>query len=543
MAILDAEIVNRPPIVKTSPRVRLGSANDFNPSCAASMPKLLHPGIEEATIPELQSVIKIGKITSRKLVQVYLRRISRIDRAGPRLNSIAETNPDALEIATRLDDERMEKGPRGPLHGIPVVLKDSIATTDRMETTAGSLALLGSRPRGEAFVVRRLREAGAIILGKANLSEWANFRSSNSSSGWSARGGQVRNPYVLDRTPCGSSSGSAVAVAANLTSVAVGTETDGSIVCPSSINGVVGIKPTLGLVSRAGVIPVAHSQDTVGPIARTVTDAAILLGAMVGVDEDDAATKSSVGRTQRDYSKFLDRDGLGRARIGIPREGYFGYSDKADAIAEAAIERMRKLGARIIDPANIPTAKQMTSSEDEMTVLLHEFKDDLNRYLSDLKSSKVRSLKEVIIFNEKHKRKEMKFFGQDLFLKAQKTTNLKDRKYLKALKKDRLLSRQKGIDFVMDKHRLDALVTPTTSPAWAIDLVDGDHGLGGSSQPTALAGYPAITVPAGFVLGLPIGITFMGRAYSEPTLIRLAYAFEQATRHRMKPRYRRTVAS
>ena len=423
-----------------------------------------------------------------------------------------------------------------------MVLKDSIATIDRMETTAGSLALVGSRPRGEAFVVGKLREAGAIILAKANLSEWANFRSSNSSSGWSARGGQVRNPYVLDRTPCGSSSGSAVAVAANLTSVAVGTETDGSIMCPSSINGVVGIKPTLGLVSRAGVIPVAHSQDAVGPIARTVADAAILLGAMVGIDKNDAATKSSAGRTQRDYSKFLDRHGLEGARIGIPREAYFGYSDKADAIAEEAIERMRKLGARIIDPANILTAKQMSSSEDEMTVLLYEFKDDLNHYLSDLRSSKVRSLKEVIAFNERHGRKELKFFGQDLFLKAQKTTNLKDRKYLKALKNDRLLSRRKGIDFVMDKHRLDALVTPTTSPAWAIDLIDGDHGLGGSSQPTALAGYPVITVPAGFAFGLPVGITFMGRAYSEPTLIRLAYAFEQATHHRTKPRYKRTAA-
>jgi len=502
----------------------------------------LRQGIEEETIPKLQAAFKSGKITSRNLVQSYLRRISRIDRAGPRLNSIAEINPDALEIASQLDDERREQGPRGPLHGIPVVLKDSIATIDRMETTAGSLALVGSRPRGEAFVVGKLREAGAIILAKANLSEWANFRSSNSSSGWSARGGQVRNPYVLDRTPCGSSSGSAVAVAANLTCVAVGTETDGSIVCPSSINGVVGIKPTLGLVSRAGVIPVAHSQDTVGPIARTVTDAAILLGAMVGVDKGDAATKSSAGRTQRDYSKFLDRHGLEGARIGIPREAYFGYSDKADAIAEKAIERMRKLGARIIDPANIPTAKQMSSSEDEMTVLLYEFKDDLNHYLSDLESSKVRSLKEVIAFNERHRRKELKFFGQDLFLKAQKTTNLKDRKYLRALKNDRLLSRQKGIDFAMDRHRLDALVTPTTSPAWAIDLIDGDHGLGGSSQPTALAGYPAITVPAGFAFGLPVGITFMGRAYSEPTLIRLAYAFEQATLHRLKPRYKRTTA-
>jgi len=519
------------------------SANDFYPPLIGSMPIPLHQDIEEATIPELQAAIKSGKLTSTKLVKRYLRRISRIDGAGPRLNSIAEINPDALEIARQLDKERLERGPRGSLHGIPVVLKDSIATADRMETTAGSLALLGSRPRAEAFVVRRLREAGAIILGKANLSEWANFRSSGSSSGWSARGGQVHNPYVLDRTPCGSSSGSAVAVAANLASVAVGTETDGSILCPSSINGVVGVKPTLGLVSRAGVIPVAHSQDTVGPIARTVADAAILLGAMVGVDKDDSATKSSAGRFYRDYTKFLDRDGLKGARIGVPREVYFGYSDKSDGIADKAIKRMAKLGAKIIDPVNIPTSKQMSSSEDEMTVLLHEFKDDLNRYLAGLKTSRVRSLREVIAFNEKHRQKELKFFGQDLFLKAQKTTNLTNRKYLKSLKNDHLLSRQKGIDLVMGKHKLDALVTPTTSPAWAIDLVDGDHGLGGSSQPAALAGYPAITVPAGSAFGLPVGITFMGRAYSEPTLIRLAYAFEQATHHRITPRYRRTVAA
>lgn len=502
----------------------------------------MYNGTEEVTIPDLQAAFKSGKTTSRKLVQAYIRRIARLDAAGPRLRSIAEINPDALEIARRLDEERAANGPRGPMHGIPVVLKDSIATTDRMETTAGSLALLGSRPRKEAFVVTRLREEGAVILGKANLSEWANFRSNSSSSGWSARGGQVRNPYVLDRTPCGSSSGSAVAVAANLTSVAVGTETDGSIMCPSSMNGVVGIKPTLGLVSRSGVVPVAHSQDSIGPIARTVTDAAILLGAMAGVDKDDPPTRSSRGRFHRDYTEFLDRDGLRGARIGVPREGYFDYSDPARRVAETALKRMRKMGAKIIDPANIPTAKQMASSEDEMTVLLHEFKADLNKYLAGLASSRVRSLKDIIAFNEKFKEKELKYFGQDLLLRAQKTTGLRDRKYLKALETNRLLSRQKGIDAVFAKHRLDALVTPTTSPPWTIDHVDGDHGLGGSSQPTALAGYPAITVPAGFVFGLPVGITFMGRAFSEPTLIRLAYAFEQATRHRTPPRYKPATA-
>ena len=487
--------------------------------------------------------MKRGQITSHRLVRDYLNRIAKIDKAGPRLNSIAEVNPEALEIAQRLDDERTQSGPRGPLHGIPLILKDSIATADKMETTAGSLALLGSRPKEEAFVAKRLREAGAVILAKSNLSELANFRSNNSSSGWSARGGQVRNPYALDRSPCGSSSGSAVAVAANLTTVALGTETDGSILCPSSVNGIVGIKTTLGLVSRSGVVPVAHSQDTIGPMARTVTDAAILLGAMVGVDKRDSSTLSSRGKYHRDYTKFLDREGLKGARIGIPRELYFGYSDKADAIAEAAIRRMKRLGAEIVDPANIPTAKLMSTSENELTVLLYEFKADMNRYLSELDSSKVRSLKDIIAFNERHRWRELKFFGQELLLKAQKTTNLKDRRYLKALRENRIRAGKDGLDHVMDKYRLDALVAPTTSPSWTIDLVDGDHGLGSSSQPTALAGYPAITIPAGFVFGLPVGITFMGREYSEPTLIRLAYAFEQATRHRRPPRFRATTAA
>jgi len=496
----------------------------------------------EATIPELQAAMRSGRTTSRELVQKYSDRIARIDRAGPRLISMAEVNPDAFEIADRLDKERIDRGPRGPLHGIPVVLKDNIATTDKMETTAGSLALVGSRPRREAYVVKKLREAGAVILGKTNLSEWANFRSDYSSSGWSARGGQVRNPYVLDRSPCGSSSGSAVAVAANLASVALGTETDGSILCPSSVNGVVGIKTTLGLISRDGVVPVAHSQDIVGPICRTVTDAAILLGALVGVDKNDATTRSSEGKYYSDYTKFLDRDGLSGARIGVPRRVYFGYSPRSDAITDVAIKRMQELGAKIIDPANIPTARRMSTSGSEGAVLLHEFKADINHYLSGLANSKVRSLKDVIDFNEAHKLDELKYFGQDVLLEAQKAKTLKDPKYLAALRENYHLSRQKGIDFVMDKHRLDALVTPTTSPSWVIDLVDGDHGLGGSSKPTALAGYPAITVPAGFVFGLPVGITFIGRAYSEPTLIRLAYAFEQATHHRVPPRYKRTIA-
>jgi amidase len=499
-------------------------------------------GPEEMTIPELQDAMKSGRTSSVKLVLWYRRRIDKIDRDGPRLRSIAEVNPDALEIARGLDRERKEKGPRGPLHGIPILLKDNIATTDLMETTAGSLALVGSRPPEEAHLVKRLRKEGAVILGKTNLSEWANFRSNNSSSGWSGRGGQVRNPYVLDRTPCGSSSGSGVAVAANLTTAAVGTETDGSILCPSSVNGIVGIKPTVGLISRAGIVPIAHSQDTAGPMARTVTDAAILLGSMAGVDRNDPATRSGSHRTHGDYTRFLDPKGLRGARIGVPREVYFGYSDSADRIADAAIRRMRRLGATMVDPANIPTAKQLGEGG-EFTVLLYEFKADLDRYLKSLAKSRVRSLKDVIEFNKKHGEKELKYFGQELFLKAQATTGLKDKKYLKALRDDLLLSRKKGLDYVMGKHRLDALVAPTTTPAWVIDLVNGDHGLGGSSQPTALSGYPAITVPAGYVHGLPVGITFMGRAYAEPTLIRLAYAFEQATRHRVPPRYRPTTAT
>jgi amidase len=501
----------------------------------------LAQALYEATIPELQAAMESGRTTSRKLALMFLKRIERLDRAGPRLRSIIEVNPDALEIADELDEERRERGTRGPLHGIPVVLKDNIATTDRMETTAGSLALLGSRPAEEAYTVRKLREAGAVILGKANLSEWANFRADSSTSGWSARGGQVRNPYALDRSPSGSSSGSAVAVAASLTSAAVGTETDGSTLAPSSANGVVGIKTTLGLLSRSGVVPLAHSQDTVGPIARTVTDAAILLGAMVGVDRDDSTTKTSVGKYHRDYTRFLDRDGLRGARIGVPRDVYFGNSDKADAITEAAIKLMRKMGATIVDPANIPTAKRMSTSEDEMTVLFYEFKADLNQYLSGLASSKVRSLKDVIAFNKKHAKKELRYFGQDLLLKAQETTNLNDKKYLAALRRNRRRARGEGIDLVMQKHRLDALVAPTRSPACALDLVDGDHGSGGTYQPTALAGYPAITIPAGYSFGLPVGITFMGRAFGEPTLIRLAYAFEQATHHRMAPRFRPTI--
>ncbi len=493
--------------------------------------------LEEATIAELQAAMASGELTARRLAGLYIERIEEIDKKGPAINSVLQINPGALAIAGALDQERKAKGPRGPLHGIPILLKDSIATADRMETTAGSLALLGSRVPRDAFVAEQLRRAGAVLLGKTNLSEWANFRSTASSSGWSARGGQGLNPYVLDRSPCGSSSGSATATAANLAAAAVGTETDGSILCPSSSNAVVGIKPTVGLTSRAGVIPIAHSQDTIGPIARTVADAATLLGCMTGVDPRDPATGSSAGRFSTDYTRFLDPQGLQGARIGVARQVYFGYSARADAIANAAIERMKELGAEIVDPAGIPTAEQMKASNSEMTVLLFEFKADLNQYLAELASSPVRTLADIIAFNNEHAGEELKYFGQELLLQAEATSSLTDSTYLQALAENHRLSRQEGIDAVMDKYNLDALVMPTTSPAWCIDLVNGDHSLGGSAQPAALAGYPAISVPAGFSFELPVGITFMGRAFSEPMLLKLAYAYEQATKARHQPRF------
>ncbi len=500
-----------------------------------------HFELEEATIVELQAAMTSGQLTAKRLAEMYLERISDIDKHGPSINSVLQLNPDALAIAEALDHERKTKGPRGPLHGIPMLLKDNIATADHMQTTAGSLALVGSKVPRDAFVAHKLRKAGVVLLGKTNLSEWANFRSTSSSSGWSGRGGQTLNPYVLDRSPCGSSSGSAVAAAANLVAATLGTETDGSILCPSSLNAVVGIKPTVGLTSRAGVIPIAHSQDTIGPICRTVADAAAVLGAMTGVDPRDPATSASAGKFYTDYTKFLDPNGLRGARIGVAREVYFGYSPKADAIANAAIARMKELGAVIIDPANIPTAQQMASSTSETTVLLYEFKADLNKYLAELLSSPVHTLADIIAFNNAHAKQELKYFGQELFLKAEATTSLKDPTYIKALAQDHLLSRQQGIDAVMDEYKLDALVMPSDSPAWCIDLIDGDHFLGGSSHPAALAGYPAINVPAGFSFELPVGITFMGRAFSEPTLIKLAYAFEQGTKARHKPKYLPTI--
>lgn len=491
--------------------------------------------LDEMGIAELQQHLKSGRYSSRELVKKYLDRIEEIDEHGPELNSVIEINPDAQEIAESCDRERKQGVQRGPLHGIPILIKDNIDTADRMMTTAGSLALVGSKPIRDAFIVERLRTAGAVLLGKTNLSEWANFRSNRSSSGWSARGGQTRNPYALDRNPCGSSSGSGAATAANLCAASIGTETDGSIVCPASTNSLVGIKPTLGLVSRSGIIPIAHSQDTAGPMARTVTDAAILLGALTGIDARDPETKMRTGmRSLSDYTQFLDKDGLRGARIGVARK-HFGFNDRVDKVMNNLIVEIKKLGAIVIDPADIPTTGKFDESEFE--VLLYEFKADLNAYLANRPSAQVRTLKDIIDFNEKHRDKEMPYFGQDIMIKSQAKGPLTEKKYLAALSKNHLLTRTRGIDFVLRKHRLDALIAPTGGPSWPTDWVNGDHFSGGYSSASAVAGYPHITVPAGYVFELPFGISFFGGAFSEPQLIRYAYAFEQATKVRQAPRF------
>ena len=489
--------------------------------------------LEEATIADLQAGMQNGKYTAVSLAQKYLARIEEIDKRGPAINAVIEINPDALAIARTLDKERKTHRLRGPLHGIPMLIKDNLDTHDRMTTTAGSLALAGSIPAQDSFVAKKLREAGAVIMGKTNLSEWANFRSNHSSSGWSGRGGQTRNPYALDRNPSGSSSGSGAAVSANLCAVAIGTETDGSIVSPSSANGLVGIKPTVGLVSRSGIIPISHSQDTAGPMARTVTDATILLGALTGVDPRDPITEESVGKSHRDYSKFLDPNGLRGARIGVARK-FFGFHHKVEKVMAAALEEMKRLGAVLVDPVNF----EGKFGDAEFQVMLYEFKADLNAYLAALgPNAPVHSLQEVIEFNEKNKAKELPYFGQETLLKAAEKGPLAETAYVEALAKCRRLSREEGIDAVLNEHRLDAIVAPTAGPAWTTDLVNGNHGTGGSSSLAAVAGYPSITLPAGFVFGLPVGLSFFSKAYSEPTLLKLAFSFEQGTRFRQPPRF------
>ncbi len=490
--------------------------------------------LEEATIAQLQQWMVSGRYTSRALCEMYLKRISEVDRTGPAIRSVLQHNPDALAIADSLDAERKAGHLRGPMHGVPVLIKDNIDTHDRMTTAAGSLALAHSIAPRDSFVAARLRASGAVILGKTNLSEWANYRSTHASSGWSGMGGQTRNPYALDRTPSGSSSGSGAAAAASLCAVAVGTETDGSITSPSAVQSLVGIKPTVGLVSRAGIIPISHSQDTAGPMARTVTDAAILLGALAGVDSRDAATSASASHTHRDYTTFLDANGLKGARIGIPRKSYFGYSVATDAIVNQAIAVMRAAGATIIDPIDLGGG-----GNGEGVVLSYEFKTDINAYLASLgAASPMKTLADLIAFNAAHRSEEMPYFGQEIFETSQARGPLTDKKYRDALASGHRRSRAQGIDAAVAKYRLDAIVAPTQEPPGLIDLVNGDSGGGGSATSLpAVAGYPHITVPAGYSFGLPVGLSFFGPAWSEPTLIKLAYAFEQKTRVRRPPRF------
>ena len=504
--------------------------------------------LDEATLDSLQAGMVSGKWSSERLVELYGARIDALDHAiggGPGLQAVIERNADAGAIARERDAERAAGKLRGPLHGIPVLIKDNIDTSDRMQTTAGSIALVGSTPPGDAPLVARLRAAGAVLLGKTNLSEWANFRSSHSVSGWSGRGGQTRNPYALDRTPSGSSSGSGVAAAANLCSLAVGTETDGSITSPSAANALVGVKPTVGLIARTGIIPISASQDTAGPMARTVRDAAILLGVLAqATDRDDPATQDKARVAHDDYTPFLQADGLKGARIGIARSHLFGYSRVTDRIAEDAIAVLKAQGAVVVDPADITTAGQFDDAE--MTVLLYEFKDGLNRYLARLGKTAgdtPRDMAALIAFNTREAAREMPYFAQELFVQAQAKGPLSAKEYTDALAKCRKLSRADGIDATMDKNKLDALFAPTQGPPWLIDLANGDAGSGGScTTPAAVAGYPHVTVPAGYAYGLPVGISFFGRAWSESTLLRLAYAFEQATHARRAPTFALTAA-
>ncbi len=505
-------------------------------SASPTAPDVPEFEFSEATFADLQLAIRSGKVTVHSLTEKYLQRIADIDKSGPAINAVIELNPDALEIAAAKDKERAAaNGNLPPLHGLPILIKDNIDTADKMMTTAGSLALVGAKPPKDSFVAQKLREAGAVIIGKTNLSEWANIRSSHSTSGWSGRGGLTKNPYALDRNPCGSSSGSGAGTSAGICAGAIGTETDGSIVCPSSSNGVVGIKPTVGLVSRAGIVPISHTQDGAGPMCRTVTDAAILLGALTGVDPDDHATAASAGKSFTDYTRYLDPKGLRGARIGVVRK-YFGFSDAVDAVMESALDAMKKQGAILVDPAEIATFGK--GGNLEFTIFLYELKADLHAYFARLgPDAPVKSLQDVIEFNERNHSREMQYFGQDTFLKSQAKGPLTSPEYVDAIKDLQQIARVDGIDATMNKLNLDALVAPAGGPAWVTDLVNGDNSAGGSSNAAAQAGYPNISVPAGYVFGLPVGISFFGRAWSEPTLIKLAYAFEQTTKARRAPKF------
>ena len=500
--------------------------------------------LEELTIRDLSAGLASGRWTSQRLVELYVGRIVEVDRVGiggTGTNAIAETNPQALEIAEALDRERKAGKVRGPLHGIPVIVKDNIDTGDRMQTTAGSLALAGSRAGKDAFLVERLRAAGAIVLAKTNLSEWANFRSTRSTSGWSGRGGQVRNPYALDRNPCGSSSGTGSGVSANLAAAGIGTETDGSILCPSSMCGLVGIKPTVGLVSRRGIIPISSTQDTAGPMCRTVADAAILLSAIAGTDLLDPATAASAGKAA-DYTKALDANGLAGARLGVVRK-FFGWHPEIDRQMTAVLDLLRQLGAVLVDPVEIPHLGDYDAGEFE--IMLYEFKHGLNAYLSALPAgdgpARPRSLAELIEWNRQHAAEEMPWFGQEILEQAEAKGPLTEEAYTKALAENLRLSRGEGLDAALAGQKLDALISPTMGPAYLTDWLNGDHYGGSGTSPCAVAGYPHITVPAGHVHGLPWGLSFMGTAWSEAKLIRFAHGFEQASRARRAPRFLATV--
>lgn len=490
--------------------------------------------LEEASVMDLQKGMEEGRYSAESITQMYLDRIEAINKKGPAINAVIEVNPEALDIARQLDEERKNENIRGPLHGIPLMLKDNIDTGDRMQTTAGALAMEGHMAKADAPIVRQLRQAGAIILGKTNLSEWANFRSTRSSSGWSSRGGQTKNPYALDRNPCGSSSGSGVAVSANLCALAIGTETNGSVVCPSSTNGIVGIKPTVGLLSRTGIIPIAHSQDTAGPMARSVSDAVLMLGTMTATDENDPATQADGREALNDYTQFLQQDGLQGKRIGIWRSA-MGFHEGVDALMEAAFEVMREQGATLVDVEKVTADESLEGAG--FQVLLYEFKADLNQYLQTHPDAPVRSLEEVIAFNKENEDRAMPYFKQEILEMAQEKGDLNTPEYQEALAKIKRVNGKEGIDKRMQEHQLDAIVAPTGGPAWPTDLITGDHFLGGSSSPAAQSGYPNISVPAGFVHGLPVGISIFGKAWTEPTLISIAYAYEQATKHRQAPQF------
>ncbi len=511
-------------------------------------------GIEEATIAELEAAMAAGTLTALSLVQRYLARIEALDVNGPKLNSVLQVNPEAEAIARQLDAERRQGIVRGPLHGIPILVKDNLDTADRLMTAAGSLALVGAAPSQDSTVVAKLRAAGAILLGKTNMNEWAGFRSIHSSSGWSGRAGQCLNPYVLDRNPLGSSSGSAIGASANLCAAAIGTETDGSVVGPASVNGVVGFKPTVGVTSRAGVIPLAHSQDTVGTIGRTVADAATLLGVMACVEPDprDPATSTGPmgtrGNVYADYTQFLDPDGLRGAKIGIPRAVLFDsfVTEEVDRVFEPAVEAMKAAGATIVDPADIPTFADIAKQEAETAVLLYEFKRDLNDYLATRSNVALdregfpKSLEGLIYFNEVHADEELKWFGQELFYLSQLGV-IDDATYAVAAQAARYLGGPGGIDAVLGEYGLDALASPTATPAWTTDLVNGDHLIFVISPPAAIAGYPMVSVPMGEAFGLPIGMSFYGTAFSEPTLIKVASGFEAVTKARRKPSFLETL--